>query len=255
MGPGVKNLKPGHRVAYGGGSNPGSYAEACLRKASGVIRLPGWLDDKTAAAGMTKGRIVEILFNQTHKLKKGETILFHAAAGGVGLIASQWARALGATVIGTVSTEAKARLAKRHGCKYPLLSRDGRVADEVMRITKGEGVDVVYDSIGKSSWNSSVKSVKRLGLVVSFGSASGLPPPLDLAVEGHRTSAFYTRASAINYNVSDEIEQASARALFSMMRKGAVKIRIDQTYPLSDAPKLHRDAAARRTTGSTVMLP
>ncbi len=255
LGPGVKHLKVGQRVAFAGGSHPGAYAQACIRKVSGLIKLPGWLDDKTAAAALTKGRTVEYLFNRTHKLKKGETILFHAAAGGVGLIACQWAKSIGATVIGTVSTAAKARLAKRHGCTYPVLTKDGNVVEEVMRLTKGEGVDVVYDSIGKSSWRASMESVKRLGLVVSFGAASGLPPPLDLATDGIRKSAYFTRATTLNYMTSDAIEQASARALFRMMRQGAVKIRIDQTYALKDAPKLHRDAEARRTTGSTVMLP
>ncbi len=255
VGPGVTGVKPGQRVAYAGGSRPGSYAEACIQNAGALIRLPSWLDDKVAAAVLSKGMTVEYLFNRTHKLRKGETILFYAAAGGVGLIACQWAKALGATVIGTVGTEEKARLAKRHGCKYPIVTGKQDLVAEVKRITKGEGVDVVYDSVGKDSWDDSMECVRRLGLMVSFGSASGKPEPYDIGTKGLEKSAFITRATTVNYMTSDAIRQASARALFRMIRKAPIKIRINQTYALKDAPQAHRDAEARITTGSTVLLP
>lgn len=255
VGPRVTGFTTGDRVAYSGGAPPGSYAEARVRSTTGLVKLPDWLDDRSAAAAMSKGRTVEYLFNRTHKLKKGDTILFQAAAGGVGLIACQWARAVGATVIGTVSTEEKARLAKRHGCKYPIIPGKQDLVAEVMRITKGEGVDVVYDSIGKDLWQTSLDSVKRLGLVVSFGSASGPPPPFDVHREGIKKSIFVTRATTVNYMTSDAIMRASSRSLFRMMKSGAVKIRIGQSYKLKDAPKAQRDALARRTTGSTVLIP
>lgn len=251
----VNGFKPGQRVAYCSGDVSDSYCEARLRNTHGLIKLPAWLDDRTAVALLSKGETVQFLFNRTHKLKKGETILFHAAAGGIGLIACQWAREVGARLIGTVGTDAKARLAMRQGCKHVIVTARQNITEEVMRITKGEGVDVVYDSIGKDFWEDSLQSVRRLGLVVSFGSASGPPPPLDLARRGREKSVFFTRASKDNYMTSDEIRAASARALFRMIRKGAVKARIGQTYALKDAAKAHRDAEARRNTGSTLLLP
>ncbi len=250
-----KGFKPGQRVAYCSGDLSDAYSEARLRGTDGLIKLPAWLDDRTAAALLAKGETVQFLFNSTHKLKKGERILFHAAAGGIGLIACQWARDVGARMIGVVSSEAKARLAKRHGCKHVIVTSGQNITEEVMRITKGEGVDVVYDSIGKDFWEDSLQSVKPLGLVVSFGSASGMPPPVDLALKGREKSAFFTRASKNNYITSDEIRQSSARALFRMIKKGAIKPVIGQTYALKDAAKAHRDAEARRTTGSTLLIP
>lgn len=255
VGPGVKNLKVGQRVGYAGGARLGSYAEARIVSAADMIKLPSWLDDKTAAAVLSKGMSVEYLFTRTHKLKKGETILFHAAAGGVGLIACQWAKALGVTVIGTVSTDAKAKLAKRYGCKYPIVTSNQDLVTEVMRLTKGKGVDVVYDSVGKDTWDASMECVRKLGLVVSFGSASGMPKPYDIGRDGLKKSAFITRATTPNYMTSREIKAASARALFRMIRKVPIKVLIGQTYPLRDAAKVHIDAEARRTTGSTVLLP
>jgi NADPH2:quinone reductase len=252
----VKGLKPGTRVGYAGGGPQGSYAEARLISAAALIKLPAYIDERTAAAAISKGCTVQFLFNQTHKLKKGETIVFHAAAGGVGLIACQWAKAVGATVIGAVGTEEKARLARRHGCKHPIVVKKPQdLTDAVMRITKGVGVDVVYDSIGKDLWQSSLDSVRRRGLVVNFGSASGTPPPLDLAREGTQKSAYFTRAAGLNYMTSHEVRKASARHLFRMIKSGAVKVRIGQTYPLREAAKAHRDAAARKTTGSTLLIP
>jgi len=255
LGCSVTGLKPGDRVAYSGGAPPGAYAEARVLGAGGLIKLPSWMDEKIAVAAMSKGMTVEYLFNRTHKLRKGETILFHAVAGGVGLIACQWARSVGATVIGTVSTEEKARLAKRHGCRHVLIHGRDDIVAEVMRITKGRGVDVAYDSVGKDTWAASLDSVKRLGLAVSFGSASGNPPPFDLVGKGLEKSIFVTRATSVNYMTDDTIRHASARALFRRIKSGEVKIHIGRTYALKDLPQAHRDAEARRTVGSTVLVP
>ncbi|NQV55024.1 MAG: quinone oxidoreductase [Rhodospirillales bacterium] len=256
VGPDVEDLKPGHRVTYAGGIAHGAYAEARVLPEKTLMRLPSFIDDRTAAAAMSKGCTVQYLFNRTHKLKKGDVIVFHAAAGGVGLIACQWARHVGATIIGTVSTKEKAALAKRHGCTYPVVVKKPQdLTDVVMRVTKGQGADVIYDSIGKDLWQSTLDSVKKLGLVASFGSASGTPPPLDLARQGGLTSAYFTRATTNNYMTSREIREASARHLFRMIKSGAVKIRIGQTYALKDAAQAHRDAAARKTTGSTLLIP
>ncbi len=256
VGRGAGGFKAGDRVAYSGGVPMGSYAEARLIPAAGLIKLPAHIDEQTAAASLIKGTTVQFLFNEAHKLKKGEIIVFHAAAGGVGLIACQWAKALGATVIGAVSTPEKARLAKRHGCKHPIVvNKPQDLTDAVMRITKGAGVDVVYDSIGKDLWQSSLDSVRRRGLVVNFGSASGTPPLLDLAFEGGRKSAYFMRAAGGNFMTGPDVRKASANHLFRMIKSGAVKIRVGQTYPLKQAAKAHRDAAARKTTGSTLLIP
>ncbi|MDP6175370.1 MAG: quinone oxidoreductase [Rhodospirillales bacterium] len=262
VGRGVKFVKPGQRVAYAGNANPGAYAEACLHDADTLIKLPRWIDDKTAAAAMTKGMTTQYLFNRTHKLKAGDTILMHAAAGGVGQIAGQWAKAVGARIIGTVSTPEKARIAKRSGYTH-VITRQGRpgkrqcrkVVEEVMRLTNGRGVNVVYDSTGKDTWSESAECVERLGLVVLFGAASGAPEPMDFLTEGSKKSAYFHRATSVNYHTSPEIRQKTARHLLRMMKSGAVKIKIGQTYPLSQARKVHRDLAARKTTGSTVMIP
>ena len=256
VGRSVKGFKPGDRVCYAGGVPMGSYAEARLIPAAGLIKLPAHVDEATAAASLLKGTTVQFLFNEAHKLKKGETIIFHAAAGGVGLIACQWAKAVGATVIGVVSNDKKARLAKRYGCKYPVVATKPReLTDAVMRITKGVGVDVVYDSVGKAMWQSTLDSVRRRGLVVNFGSASGKPPLLDLAFEGGRNSAYFMRATGGNFMTGPDVLQSATAQLFRMIKSGAIKICVGQTYPLPNAAKLHRDAAARKTTGSTLLIP
>lgn len=255
VGRGVAGLKPGDRVAYSGGSGPGSYAEARVLSTRGMVKLPSWIDDRDAAAIYSKGKTVQYLFNRTHKLRKGETILFHAAAGGVGLIAAQWAHAVGARMIGTVSTPEKAKLAKRYGCHHPVIVTQQDLVAEAMRLTRGAGVDVVYDSIGKDLWDTSLAAVKRLGLVVCFGFSSGPPPPFDIDHQGSDKSIYVHRATTKNYMVTDDDDRASARALFAMMKKGAVKARIGQTYPLKDAAQAHIDLVSRKTTGSTVLIP
>lgn len=261
-GPGVKNVAVGDRVAYtGGGAEPaqhgglGAYAEARLRTAQGLTKLPTWMDDRTAAACLSKGRTVQYLFNRTHKLKKGDTILFHAAAGGVGSIAVQWAKAVGATMIATVGDKAKARLAKRNGARHVIVLGRRNLVPEVMRITQGAGVDVVYDSLGKNYWEQSIACVKRLGLFVNFGISSGLPPDFNLIELGRDKSIFLTRTTSANYMYHDRDRQAAARQLFAMIRKGAIKIRIGQTFALKDAAQAHRALEGRKTTGSTVLIP
>jgi NADPH:quinone reductase len=255
VGRGVKNFKPGDRVGYAGGAKPGSYAESCVHSAAQLVKLPAWLDDKVAACAFTKGMTVQYLFNRTHKLAKGETILFHAAAGGVGLIACQWAKAVGARLIGTVSTDEKARLAKRNGAWAVIVTSRQSIADEVARLTKGRGVDVIYDSIGKDAWDDTLRSVRKLGLIALFGASSGPPPPYDLWREGVKNSAYVHRATTVNYMTSDELRQRSARHLFRMIKSGAVKIRIGGTYKLRDAPQAQDDMENRRTTGSLVLVP
>ncbi|NQV55233.1 MAG: quinone oxidoreductase [Rhodospirillales bacterium] len=254
LGPGVTGIKIGDRVAFGGGGE-GTYTEASLRAVDTLVKLPKWLDDKTAAACFTKGTTVQYLFNQTHKIKKGETILFHAAAGGVGLIASQWAKAVGVRMIGTASTAEKARIAKRAGCAYVINTSKQDIAKEVKRLTNGQGVDVVYDSVGHDQWAGTLASVRKYGLIVLFGSASGKAPPLDLWEDGAKTASYFIRAKAANYVYDGDSRRKAARHLFRMMKSGAVKIKIGQTYALKDAAQAHRDAEARKTTGSTVLMP
>lgn len=252
----VKNFRVGDRVAYGGSAiGLGAYAEARIVKTDWLTKLPRWMDDRVAAAILTKGRTVEYLFNRTHKLRKGETILFLAAAGGVGVIAGQWAKAIGARAIGVVGSPEKAKTAKRNGYRHVIVIGKDDIVENVLRITKGRGVDVVYDSVGKDTWRASLDSVRKLGLVVSFGSASGDPPLYDVSMDGRKNSAFIHRATMPNYMTTPEIAAASAAKVFSMVKKGAIKAQIDDSYRLKDVIKLHRDAEARKTTGQIVILP
>ena len=255
LGPGVEEFRTGDRVVYSSGDAPGSYCEHRLRSTAGLIKIPDWIDDKTAAAGFTKGTTVEYLFDRTHKLTARDTILLTAAAGGIGLIACQWARSVGATIIGTVSTQAKAELAKANGCTHTIVVGQQSVPGEVNRITGGKGVDVVYDSVGKDSWADSMEAVKMRGLVVAFGAASGDPPPFDPIEDGSVKSIYLHRATTKNYQVSDTIRRASAERLFEKMRSGDVKITIGHEYALRDLPQAHRDVEARKTTGSVIFIP
>jgi NADPH2:quinone reductase len=251
----VKEFKPGDRVVYAFGTPPGAYSEARVMGTNFVLKLPNWIADTTAAAILTKGRTVEYLFNRTTKLKSGQTILFHAAAGGVGLLAGQWAKAIGVRAIGVVSTEEKAKLAKRNGYYRVIISKKQDIAKEVMALTKGKGVDVVYDSVGKDTWQASLDSARLRGLVVSFGSASGNPAPFEVAAEGLKKSVYIHRATMVNYMTDPDIAAASARKVFSMLKAGAIKPNVDTSYRLKDIVKLHRDAEARKTSGQIVMLP
>lgn len=253
VGPDVTDFKPGDRVAYG--SAPlGSYAEARLIPADRLLKLPDSIDDKTAAAMMLKGLTVQYLIRQTYRVKAGETILLHAAAGGVGLILGQWARHLGATVIGTVGSEEKAKLAKAHGCAHTINYASEDFVARVKEITGGKMVPVVYDSVGKDTFMKSLDCLAPLGLVASFGQSSGSVEPFNLGVLAQKGSLYVTRPTLATYGAKRENLVAMAKELFDVVQSGAVKIEVHQTYPLRDAAKAHAELAARKTTGSTVLL-
>jgi NADPH2:quinone reductase len=252
VGPGVSDLSVGDRVAYG--SAPlGAYAEARLIAADRLIKLPDDIDDKTAAAMMLKGLTVQYLIRQTYRVKAGETILLHAAAGGVGLILSQWAKHLGVTVIGTVGTEEKAELARAHGCAHTILyGREDFVA-RVQEITGGAKVPVVYDSVGKDTFMKSLDCLAPCGHMILFGQSSGAVEPLNLGILAQKGSLSVTRPTLNTYGAKRENLVSMANELFDVVRSGAVKIEVHQTYPLKDAATAHADLAARKTTGSTVL--
>src|ERR1700755_444501 len=252
VGSGVTDLKPGDRVAYG--SSPlGAYAEGRLIPADRLIKLPDSIDDKTAAAMMLKGLTAQYLIRQTYRIKSGETILLHAAAGGVGLILSQWAKHLGATVIGTVGSEEKAKLAQAHGCAHTINYAREDFVKRVDEITGGKKVPVVYDSVGKDTFMKSLDCLAPLGYLVLFGQSSGGVDPLNLGLLAQKGSLYVTRPTLNTYGAKRENLVAMANELFDVVKSGAVKIEINQTYPLKDAAKAHADLAARKTTGSTVL--
>jgi NADPH2:quinone reductase len=252
VGEGVTHVKPGDRVAYSD-RPPGSYAELRNMPARPLVRLPRGIDFETAAAMMLKGMTVQYLFRRTYKLQKGQTILFHAAAGGVGLIAMQWAKALGVTVIGTVGSEEKAALARRFGCDHTILYKRENIVERVREITGGAMVPVVYDSVGKDTFQASIDCLQPFGLMVSFGNASGPVPPMALtALKG---SLYVTRPSLMAHTANRANLEEMAADLFRMVGSGKVKIEIDQRYALADAVQAHRDLESRKTTGSSLILP
>ena len=252
VGAGVNTFKVGDRVAYCG-QPPGSYAELRNMPAAPLVKLPKSVGFDTAAAMMLKGLTVQYLFRRTYKLQRGQTILFHAAAGGVGLIAMQWAKALGVTVIGTAGSEAKAKLARDFGADHVILYNKENVAERVREITRGEMVPVVYDSVGKDTFQGSIDSLQPFGLLVSFGNASGPVPPLPLtALKG---SLYITRPSLAPHTEKRENLLEIAGDLMKMVSSGKVKIEIEQRYALADVAQAHRDLEGRKTTGSTVLLP
>ena len=254
VGAGVTEVAAGQRVAYAGGP-PGSYAEERVLPAHRLVPLPDDISDEKAAAMMLKGMTVEYLLRRTYPLKAGETILVHAAAGGVGLIACQWAKHLGATVIGTVGSDEKAALARAHGCDHPVVyTREDFVA-RVRELTRGRGVPVVYDSVGRSTWEGSLDCLAPLGLMVSYGNASGPVPPFAPAVLSAKGSLYLTRPTLMTYTARREDLLASAAALFAVVRSGAVKVEITERLPLAEAAEAHRRLESRRTTGSLVLLP
>ncbi|OAF17292.1 quinone oxidoreductase [Bradyrhizobium centrolobii] len=253
VGPGVTDLKPGDRVAYGA-SPLGAYSEARLIPADRLLKLPDGVDDKTAAAMMLKGLTTQYLIRQTYRVKAGDTILLHAAAGGVGLILSQWAKHLGATVIGTVSNDEKAKLAKAHGCDHVIIYTREDFVKRVDEITGGKKVPVVYDSVGKDTFLKSLDCLAPLGVVALFGQSSGAVEPLNLGLLAQKGSLYVTRPTLFTYAAKRENLVAMAKELFDVVKSGAVKIEVHQTYPLKDAAKAHADLAARKTTGSTVLL-
>ena len=253
VGPKVSGVKAGERVAY---AQPiGSYGELVLRPADRLVKIPAGVDDKTAAAMMLKGMTAQYLLRRTYKVKSGDRILVHAAAGGVGQILCQWGKHLGATVIGTVGSDEKATLAKKAGCKYVIVTAREKIPERVKEITKGAGVPVVYDGIGKDTFMDSLDCLAPLGLMVSYGSASGAVPPFDIQVLSRKGSLFLTRPTLMTYTASREDLLKSAAELFSVVKKGAVKITINQIYALRDAAQAHRDLESRRTTGCTVLVP
>jgi len=253
VGPKVKGFKAGDRVAY---ANPiGSYAEVCLRPVARLVKIPTGVDDKIAAAIMLKGMTAWYLCKRTFKVGKGQTILVHAAAGGVGQILSQWAKYLGATVIGTVGSEEKAALAKKAGCKHVIVTSKEDFVARVKEITKGKGVPVVYDGVGKDTFMGSLDCLAPRGYMVSFGNASGAVTQFNPGLLAAKGSLFLTRPTLFNYTATPEDLAAAARDLFAVVKKKVVKISINQTYPLREAAQAHRDLEARKTTGSTILLP
>ena len=250
VGPNVKGIKVGDRVAYAAGP-PGSYAETRIMPADRVVKLPTWISNEQAAAMLLQGMTTEYLIRRTHKVKKGDTVLFHAAAGGVGLIACQWLTQLGASVIGTVGSPAKAKLAKSHGCDHVINYNKQDFVKRVKSITKGVGVPVVYDSVGKSTYHGSLDCLSPLGMFVSFGNASGPIPAVDAGMLSQKGSLFFTRPTMMTYTANSKDLQASARALFAAVKNG-VKIEVNQRYAMKDAVQAHRDLEARKTTGSTI---
>jgi NADPH2:quinone reductase len=247
-------IRPGDRVAYAGGP-PGAYAEVRDLPADRLVKLPDSIDFKTAAAMMLQGMTAQYLLRRTYRVQAGDTILIHAAAGGVGLIVCQWAKALGATVIGTVGSDEKAALAKDHGCDHPIVyTREDFVA-RVKEITHGEGVPVVYDSVGADTFTRSLDCLRPLGMMVTFGQSAGPVPPLDTQELSKRGSLFLTRPTLFTYIAKRADLIATAQELFDMVVSGKVRIEVKQTYALKDAAQAHIDLAARKTTGSTILLP
>src|SRR5215472_17155981 len=251
VGSGVTDLKAGDRIAYGA-APIGSYAEERIIPADRLVKIPEGITDKQAASMMLKGLTTQYLIRSTYRVKAGDTILFHAAAGGVGLILGQWAKHLGATVIGTVGSEEKAKLAKAHGCAHTILYTKEDFVERVKEITKGEKLPVVYDSIGKDTWPKSLDCLRPFGLFVSFGQASGPIGPVDLGILAAKGSLFVTRPTLNTYAAKRADMVAMARDLFDAVLSGAVKIEVNQTYPLKDAAQAHRDLHARKNTASTV---
>jgi NADPH2:quinone reductase len=254
VGSGVTDFKVGDRIAYAGGPN-GGYSEERNIPAAKLVKLPDAIGFDTAAAMMLQGMTVQYLLRQILPLKGGETILFHAAAGGIGLIASQWARALGVNMIGTVSTDEKAALAKSHGCAHVINYKTENFVERVKEITGGKGVSVVYDSIGKDTFIGSLDCLERRGLMVSFGNASGPVPPFGMAELSSRGSLMLTRPTMGDFVATRETLDATAGDLFSMVETGQISIEINQRYALKDVGQAHADLEARKTTGSTILTP
>ena len=254
VGPGVTWVKAGDRVGYAGGP-PGSYAESRVMPAERLVKVPDGISDQQVAAMMLKGMTTQYLIRRTFKVQPGQTVLFHAAAGGVGLIACQWLKALGATVIGTVGSDDKAKLAKAHGCDHTIVYTRENFVERVKEITGGQKVPVVYDSVGKDTWMGSRDCLQPLGLLAVFGNGSGPVPAFDLGLLAQKGSLFVTRPTLNTYTAKREDLEATANELFDVVKSGKVKIEINQTYALKDAAQAHRDLEGRKTTGSTVLLP
>ncbi len=254
VGEGVQHLKIGDRVAYAGGPL-GGYSEVRLIPADRLVRLPDAISFETGAAMMLQGLTTAYLLRRTYRVQPGDNVLIHAAAGGVGLIACQWAKALGATVIGTTSSEEKAALARAHGADHVILYTKEAVAPKVRELTGGEGVAVAYDGVGKDTFWASLDSLRPLGMMVSFGNASGAVPAFEALELTNRGSLFFTRPKLADYTGKRADLEALATELFDVVLSGKVKIEVKQTYALKDAAQAHRDLEARKTVGSTVLIP
>ncbi len=253
VGPGVSHVKAGDRVAYCGGP-PGAYSESRVMPADKLVKIPAGVSDEQAAAMMLKGLTVQYLIRRVYRVEKGETVLFHAAAGGVGLIACQWLKALGATVIGTVSSDEKARVARAHGCDHTIIYTREKFPERVREITGGRGVPVVFDSVGKDTFHGSLECLQPRGLVAVFGNGSGPVTGVDLNILA-KGSFYVTRPTLMTYTAQRSDLEASSKELFDMVKSGKVKIEINQRYALADAAQAHRDLEGRKTTGSTVFKP
>ena len=252
IGDGVTEVAVGDLVAYC--MSLGSYAQRRVIASKQLVKIPDGIGAEQAAAVMLKGCTVQYLIRRTHAVQPGETVLFHAAAGGCGLIACQWLKHLGATVIGTVGTREKAALAKAHGCDHPIVYTEESFVDRVKELTGGKGVPVVYDSVGKDTFDDSLRCLQPRGLMVSFGNASGAVEPFKPAILAGRGSLFLTRPTLATYTATrEELEETTAE-LFDVVGRGAVRIEVNQTYALENAAQAHRDLEARKTTGSTVLL-
>ena len=253
VGPKVKDFKVGDRVAY---ANPiGAYSDVLLRPAERLVKIPAGVDDKVAASIMLKGMTAWYLCKRTYKVKKGDTIVVHAAAGGVGQILCQWAKALGATVIGTVGSDSKVAIAKKCGCKHVIVLSRENLVSRVKEITKGKGVPVVYDGIGKDTWDASLDCLSPRGMMVSFGNASGPVTQINPGILAAKGSLFLTRPTLFHYVATRADLLAAARDLFAVIKSKKVRISVNQTYALKDAAIAHGDLEGRKTTGSTVLLP
>jgi len=254
IGPGVGHVKVGDRAAYAGGP-VGAYCNERVMPADRLLKLPDSISDQQAAAMMLKGMTVQYLIRRTHRVEAGQTVLWHAAAGGVGLIACQWLKALGATVIGTVGSEEKAVLAREHRCDHTINYTKEEFVLRVREITRGRGVPVVYDSVGKSTFEGSLNCLQPRGLMVSFGNASGAVPPVEPTLLMQKGSLYLTRPTLANYTATREELEATARELFEIVASGKVKIPVRHIYKLSDVQQVHRDLESRKTTGCVVMVP
>ena len=253
VGDGVKDLVPGDRVAYA--MAIGGYAETRLIDANKLIKLPDTIDDQTAAAMMLKGMTAHYLLFRTYPVKAGDTILVHAAAGGVGLLLCQWAKHLGATVLGSVGSPEKAELALAHGCDHPIFYREEDIAQRVRELTDGEGVTAVYDSVGQATFEASLDSLRPFGVLATFGNSSGKVKSFDPNILAPKGSLYVTRPTLATHTATRELLIEGAERLIDVVSKGIVKVNINQTYSLAETAQAHRDLEARKTTGSTVLLP
>lgn len=253
VGPGVTSLKPGNRVAYT--NQVGSYCDTRLVPADRMVKVPEGISDEQAASMMLKGMTVQYLIHRTYAVKRGDTVLWHAAAGGVGLIACQWLKALGVTTIGTVGSDEKAQLAKAHGCDHVIVYTRENFVERVKEITGGKGVPVVYDSVGKTTWEGSLDCLRPRGLMVSFGNASGAVPPVNIGILSTKGSLYVTRPTLATHVATRTDLEETAGSLFDAVKSGKIKIETTARYKLADAAQAHRDLEGRKTTGSIVLLP